>query len=60
MLEMVVYMQPQGGILSTVVNSFSQQGSLLLNEIKDMPIYDDSNTKRTFLGKLKIQMFDKY
>ena len=41
-------------------NSFSQIGSLLLNELKNMSIYNESNSKSTFIMKYKRWLIEKY
>jgi hypothetical protein len=40
--------------------SFSQLGSVLLNELKDLNIYNDANSKNTFLMKYKRSIIDQY
>ena len=41
-------------------NSFSQIGSVLLNQLKDLSIYNDSNLKSTFMMKYKRHLIEKY
>ena len=41
-------------------NSFSRQGSILWNRIKDLPFYNNYITKNTFLKKYKCTLLDAY
>ena len=40
--------------------SFSHQGSLLLNELKELDIYNNSTSKKTFSKKYKDNIFGGY
>jgi len=42
------------------INSFSHKGSLLLNELKDLEIYNRSVSKMCFLKKYKKSIFESY
>ena len=42
------------------INSFSHKGSLLLNELKDLEIYNRSVSKPCFLMKFKNSIFEGY
>ena len=41
-------------------NSFSQVGSLLLNDLKDLNFYNDSTSKKVFMKKYKHSLIDEY
>ena len=41
-------------------NSFSHYGATLLNKLKDLPFYDNSFSKSTFLAKYKAFILDTY
>ena len=41
-------------------NSFQVQGSLILNNLKDLDIYKNACSKKSFLNKLKNQLLEKY
>ena len=41
-------------------NSFSQVGSTLLNQLKDLSIYNDSNSKNIFIMKYKRSLIENY
>ena len=41
-------------------NSFTHNGAIVLNEIKNLPFYASSRTKSTFLHKLKTELLNKY
>ena len=40
--------------------SFSKMGSVLLNELKDLNIYNDANSKNIFLMKYKRSLIEQY
>ena len=41
-------------------DSFSHYGSLLLNKLKDLPFYEYSYSKSTFISKYKAFILDTY
>ena len=41
-------------------NSFSQLGSLLLNDLKDLNFYNDSTSKKVFMNKYKQSLIEDY
>ena len=41
-------------------NSFQVQGSLILNELKELDLYKDATSKKSFLGNLKKSLLEKY
>ncbi len=42
------------------LNSFQVQGSLTLNRLKDLDIYNNATSKKSFLNNLKKTIFDNY
>jgi hypothetical protein len=42
------------------LNSFQVQGSLTLNSLKDLDIYNNATSKKSFLNNLKKTLFDNY
>ena len=41
-------------------NSFQVQGSLILNELKELDLYKDATSKKSFLVNLKKSLLEKY
>ena len=42
------------------IRSFKYEGTLFLNQLKDLDFYESSVTKRSFLDKLKTSLLDLY
>ena len=42
------------------LNSLQVQGSIILNNLKDLDIYKNAYSKKSFLNKLKNQLLEKY
>ena len=47
-------------INNNTLKSFLVQGSLLLNDLKDLDIYNNSQFKNVFLRKLKLRFLENY
>ena len=41
-------------------DSFPRHGAILLNKAKDLPFYDKSSSKTTFLSKYKCNILETY